>query len=887
MVRPVAPNSQPSTDFQALRHGERLGRRKAKHGVSEDKLCGRNEIIAFFIETHLPGSMANIKNKDGGEMTPRKQISSHLQTLKNMLKHNTLCKSLELPKLRISPRALLGMSLVTEPGKGQRSCPPPVDLTSGYPRSRKFSMPPRNPYNFASHRYNISPLLPPPEVLGSNGIHRVNLEFCVSRRRPSSERIHTYTRIQCETGAAPKCLDEIQNWRTLFPQLVPYIDERQFDGELVHYDTSLDLEIEYPSNSELAMITDVVIKEGKKYRDWTSVTSLYERGNLVEERLGIKVDPSYRALNYEDQKQSNETVIALKYNTKWFAYNIFAEVHKRVLQAREDFQATQDAIEWGRQFIREWSMVQEVWARPSGVGTELQRTAIFLWTFQCARSGEAATTVWRKLTLPSPKMPTLFELPPPISLLSHLPVAEQNHIANALTSQHGLSYDEVMAYNDRPQELLLMQPSNVSSCSDTPGADYKSSFPSSTSSSFPSSISSLDPALQDASHDTHDLAYLAKVSSFHAQVNAMSAGQDNLSCMNYGAPRTASFESEDVDYHSQETPLSYQSKDQMQYIAEAQDISQPDANLIKQQQQITPYYPSIESEAIQHNFEVQQQHQHGVVCAETDIISPVYDHAVTAQLAEMLQRHDIFDLQQQQQPIECHDSTSTGEGDYARYDGNQENKDGRRFSQTSRSIAPEDEITLHSHDPYAIHALSAPYHYHATSQPYATTPHDTEHYEDHDAPMYSHQQQSTHYPAEPQYYDQPLGDNAAMTNHQIKPPTTSVSVSTTNNDNISGVGSSAGSSFEMVPNTSMNIEQRHVGEAIADGGFVMINNKNGDSEEFTNAIAHWDPEQWNAAMEYAAMMSGHGHEHKHGDEGQGIVEEIQERVVEEAGDDHH
>ena len=824
--------------------------------------------------------MANIKNKKGEDITPRKQISSHLQTLKNMLKHNPLCKSLGLSNLHISLSPLSGMSLVAEPGEGQRSCPPPVDLTSGYPRSRKFSITSRIPYSFASHRRKISALPPPPEVLGSNGIHRVNLEFCVNRRRPA-ERVHTYTRIQCETGAAPRCLDEIQNWRVLFPRLAPCMDERQFDGELIHCDTSLDLGIEYPSNSELAMITDVVIKEGSKHRDWASVTFMYERGKLVGERQGIQVDCSFRALNYEDQRRSNETIVALKYNTKWWAYNVFAEVHRRVLHAREDFQATQDAIEWGKQFISGWSMIQEVWARPSGPGTELQRIAIFLWTFQCTRSGEAATTVWRKLTPPTPQMPTPPELAPPISILSRLPVTEQNHVADALASQFAPPYDETMAYSDHPQELLLMQASNISSCSDTPGADYKSTFPSSTSSSFPSSISSLDPALQDTPYDTRDLAYLAEVSSFHAQVNAMSDGQYDLPCTDYGALRTPSFDIQDVAQYSQQSPFSRRREDQIQYATEAQPIAQLETrDTEQQQQQVTAYYPDVETEATQKGFEEQQQHQHGVVFAETDIISPAYDHAVTAQLAEMLQRHEIFDLQQQQQLVDGLDPTSINEGNYAQHDSIREirNDEKRRFSQAIHPLAPDDEMTVHHHGSCTIHALSAPYHHHATSQPY-TTPHETESYEENDITFYSQQQRSTHYPAEPHYCDQDLEeDDPTMTPHQMVSTTT---CNTANDDIVSGAGSSAGSSFEMIPNNiNMNIEQYGGGGgASADGDYIMVvDDDNGDSSDPASAIAQWGPEQWNAAM-----MGGHGHWT------QGIIEEGMEerRIVEVVEDDDY
>ena len=770
---------------------------------------------------------------------------------------------------------MVGMSLVAEPDRGQRPLQPPIDLTTGYPRPRKFSMPCRNPYNSMLHRRKNNALPPPPEVLGSNGIHRVNLEFCVNRRR-SPERIHTYTRIQCETGAAPKCLDEVHRWRDDFPQLAVHLDQRQFDGELVHCETSLDFGTEYPVNSELAMITDVVIKEGVKYRDWTSVTYMYERGKrVVGERQQVDVDTQFRALNYEDQKYGSETIVALKYNTKWWAYNIFAEVHKRVLQAKEDSQATQEAIDWGRQFIKNWSMMQEVWARPSGPGTELQRTAIFLWSFQCAQPGEAATTVWRKLTPPSPRISSAPELRPPISTISQVADTSEIGVSSALSLQHAPAYDGSIAYTDQSQELLLTQPSNISTCSDTPGADFKSSFPS--------SVSSLDPALSnlhESSFDTRDLAYLAEVSTFHAQASGMEDSQQDLPNATYDASQTTGFDSQDATDCSQRSSFSYQeSEARMQYTDEEQGVlyNATADNGDAKQEHLTPYYFNPESQTAQIDLEEQRQHQHGVVCAETDIISPAYDHAFTAQLTEMLQRHEMFDSQQQ--ALVNHDPDTPVEDTYShpRSVTDEGNPGERHFSQGCYSQAPTEGIAIHhQQDPYAIHTLPVPYNHHGVPQPHPT-PHEATPYEAEDESAYS--QQRAHYPAEPHYHHDPRFDNH-----------TNIIGGTPSHAAVGGhntaSASSAGSSFEMVPTTTLsNMDNR----AAADGDYVMVVDDASSSEDPASCLAQWTSEQWNAAMEYASLMSGGGGSNGH------VVENVQQQpppppqerdtVIEEVSDE--
>ena len=892
---PLSLNDYPA-EVVALRCGERLGRRKAKHDTAEDKLCGRNEIIAFFIEEQLPGAMA-VFDKHGKPVNPRKQISSHIQTLKNMMKNeNPLCMSaLYLSKGETVDFSSSGMSLVIDPPKCQRAPPPPLDLTYGYPRPRRFTITRQNPSRSTSHCRKNTILPPPPGVLGSNGIHRVNLEFCVNRRR-QSERMHTYTRIQCETGAAPRCLDEIPDWQHFFPQLAYYHDQRCFTGELVHCDASLDLAIEYPANSELAMITDIVVKEGIKYRDWTSKTYMYEQGNPVDsERNGIRMDGNLRPLNYETSRKVNETTIAFKHNTKWWAYNVFAEVHRRVWQARDDPQATRIATEWGRGFVKNWSMIQEVWARPSGIGTELQRVATFLWNFQCARIGEAATTVWRKITPPSPRTTVSPRVQSPEDNGSYVGVTSDAGINDIFPAQRG-SYDGPFARGGHSQGLLMMQPSNISSCSETPGPEYESSFPSSTTDSFPSSVSSLDPSLSSfhqASLDTRDLTYLAEVSSFHAQVSGQFGGMGKAQhasfCADYAGPQSNFPQPSTMDDYSQQS-LVCDSKESAQHVANTDEA-------LRQYNKGAPH-----NQSVQHDHGIQQlslhtvatsQPQGNTVCADTDIVSPAYDYTLTTQLTNMLQRHEVvYDLQ--------HSSDHDAQIDYDQYDA-VDPEDHQGYSQMindTRGAQPDTEGITADHNPLTLHALSTSDEHPYPNQDYQSylTPHEpaashTDHAENDDGLCYG-QASTYHQCSNPSFEDQSRVNDDSL---DVEDATIQL-IASYDHDVPDTIPSSTGSSFEIVPEEVLDRT------AHSNADYIMITD-NESTIDYQHAnvantgtiVSHWVPEQWTAIeqldevqiMEYAAMMKGHI---MAGDEEyiiEGMHREGVTEVREGEGDEHH
>lgn len=375
------------------------------------------------------------------------------------------------------------------------------------PGSNNLSMASRHTYRQA---VSFKTLSPPSRILGSNAppfIHRVDFEMFLNDK--DEKRLHTFTSIQSEIGSALRPLEDVCNWEHMFPHLAAYHHRQgHIDSDLILLETNLDLLRNHPpKDSMLGINPFVVVAGGMNYGNWRSTTRLYEKGLWVRDaRKNIELDKHALDLQAENIEKSNDTKLVLKIKSLWWAHNVIAEILTRVTSARaqgDPFQVYQ-AEQWGRQFLAEMSMMQEISAIPRAGGTP-QTVAILLWKFRQTRPGETATTTWRKLTPPSPRICIDASTKPPASPLSNSPVALDNLPQQGFESPF-VAHDGYMGqpsfFVDDPESIIIGRPSEADSSSSTPTPDLQS-LPSSTATSFASSGSGSYQHVHHSAESSH------------------------------------------------------------------------------------------------------------------------------------------------------------------------------------------------------------------------------------------------------------------------------------------------------------------------------------------------------------------------------------------------
>lgn len=360
----------------ALREIPNTGRRKRPCdpricGTNETKLSGRNEHIAHFIERYT------------GEVRKRKQVSSHIQVLKNFQRDNHKC-TLSITNLTWAATDRLGMALVTQAGGAMQH--------DEY-LSRGFEPHANNGHHSFANK--ISPV-----IIGSNvpyqehSIRRIKFEMYILDRE-ERRRLHVYSSLQSEIGSASRALEEAKDWRAKYPRLAPYYDRGELDVEIVLFETYFSLmEVHPPLKSKLRIDFSIDIARGVDFTDWKCNAYFYEN-DVLEESVSTPT-------NLERLSGTSDARIVVGLHSSWWV-NHFVALTKQRLENEQKGDTLDVKSEEERPVcqIRDISVVQEIWATPQAGGTS-KRMAIFLWNFRQTRSQEAATTTWRKLVSPSP-----------------------------------------------------------------------------------------------------------------------------------------------------------------------------------------------------------------------------------------------------------------------------------------------------------------------------------------------------------------------------------------------------------------------------------------------------------------------------------------------------
>lgn len=348
-----------------------------------------------------------------------------------------------------------------------------------------------------------------------------NVSFDMHLRDKKGDKIHMYTSVQAEIGSSPKILEGILNWRAMFPELALKYSQNRIECPLFSFEARMNLIDEIPTSQTTSLGIEFLIDftGGIYYQDWRSYTRVHKQGFSRQAFDDAEFDKSPRD-DLECAPGSTghpgDVRLIVPFKSKWWV-KLFSSIMSKKVEARQskDREAIKWAEEYPNAFLRELSIMQEIWASPRiGVGSRNpQRMAILLWTFSQTRNGEAATTTWRPLksSLLSPvevQEPHMMSMQPTVNLDS---AVQASMALQAQQSQDPFFQELQQEIFGDSQNLIGSHASNCDDEPTTPLLDYQS-FPSSTSTSFPSSISSSTYAPQyGSSFDSHDSCFSSSI----------------------------------------------------------------------------------------------------------------------------------------------------------------------------------------------------------------------------------------------------------------------------------------------------------------------------------------------------------------------------------------
>ncbi|KAA6416295.1 MAG: transcription factor [Lasallia pustulata] len=445
---PVWPDDLEEAFQRALRAIPPMGRMQRTLGA---KACGRNELIAHSIKLWT------------GKVRKRKQVSSHIQVLKNFMKDNAAWM-----KLVTADKTSDQFNTQTQNGY--------YDSTAGHlvtaDSSTRLS---QDNDGLGILQDSYSNGLPPPAgTLGSNApiqdpsIQRINFEMWV--HPPTDENqgrnaLHTYTSSQSEISALSMVLEDIRHWRSAYPYLNSLHQDGQLHGtELILLEANFDLMDAYPpKGSKLGIRLQVDLAHTKGYHSFKYFSNFYQTGTP---------DPMHSCgdgLKYMGIHRNDTVRLDIPLESKWWVL-LFHKITERRFaeEATGDPQAIRADEEQTRQYFREMSVMQEVFATPDGA---------------------SAPQRLEETPRAPPRIATNSPAPPPL-LPSQMTIDTVMH--DALTPQATPLYPEFF----HPQADLLTDPH-------LPGPPPR---PKHAFSSFDSSLSSA--SLPSAYHPIrHDPAY--------------------------------------------------------------------------------------------------------------------------------------------------------------------------------------------------------------------------------------------------------------------------------------------------------------------------------------------------------------------------------------------
>ncbi|RMD41035.1 hypothetical protein DV735_g4099, partial [Chaetothyriales sp. CBS 134920] len=438
----TGPDGKPVWDdriedaFQnALVNIEPMGRRKKSQ---RGRPHGRNELISEWIL------------RETGEFRSRKQVSSHIQVLNSLLKGIPEWDALTTPDEK-TPSARSSHKYYSNTRdqmvRGQR--------TGSEASSYGCNDPSRSSPSYEG--------ISDGGFLDDHRVSRLSFTMWLSLPSQMDQALHTYTRVQSsDSTLAPIALDNVKNWRTLFPGFSHIIDTSWTSAEqceVILLDASIELMDDFPPEfSKLGIALELDFRHPShinadslaNFTQWMCYTQIYQKGELDQ------------GFSHQECQVVEVGKVMPFFESKWWAatFTQLTEKSKRAesLRVNEDMNAGNETT---KNFFRDLTVLQEISAEVMDADK--------------ASSTFVGVTTWQKVTVQTERKssdsaashvdvslaPTGLEMCVSDSIFK---ASDEAFLSDDAVQHYNTGFDTNLSHEFSQDPFISYRPEGISSC---------------------------------------------------------------------------------------------------------------------------------------------------------------------------------------------------------------------------------------------------------------------------------------------------------------------------------------------------------------------------------------------------------------------------------------